>query len=62
MFLSEPPSPLKTGETEPMTTVTKPQFVGKYFFSFKNEELQWQGQIISKVSEGVYRKGTIRCG
>jgi hypothetical protein len=29
-------------------------FVGKFFFSFKNDELQWQGQIISKVSEGVF--------
>ena len=31
---------------------TKPHdFVGKFFFSFKNDELQWQGQIINKVSE-----------
>jgi hypothetical protein len=29
-------------------------FVGKFFFSFKNDELQWQGQIISKVTEGVF--------
>jgi hypothetical protein len=29
-------------------------FVGRFFFSFKNDELQWQGQIISKVSEGVF--------
>jgi hypothetical protein len=37
-----------------MTTVTKPHFAGKFFFSFKNDDLQWQGQIISKVSEGVF--------
>jgi hypothetical protein len=29
-------------------------FVGRFFFSFKNDELQWQGRIISKVSEGVF--------
>ena len=29
-------------------------FVGKFFFSFKNDELQWRGRIISKVSEGVF--------
>lgn len=29
-------------------------FVGRFFFSFKNDELQWQGQIASKVSEGVF--------
>jgi hypothetical protein len=29
-------------------------FVGRFFFSFKNDELQWQGQIISKVSEAVF--------
>ena len=34
---------------------TKPHdFVGKFFFSFKNDELQWQGQIINKVSESVF--------
>jgi|SRR6202167_334142 len=38
-----------------MKKLTKPHdFVGKFFFSFKNNELQWQGQIISKVSEGVF--------
>jgi hypothetical protein len=37
-----------------MKTFTKPHFVGKFFFSFKNDELQWQGQIVSKVSEGVF--------
>jgi hypothetical protein len=25
-----------------------------FFFSFKNDELQWQGQVVSKVSEGVF--------
>jgi hypothetical protein len=29
-------------------------FVGRFFFSFKNDELQWQGQIISKVSDAVF--------
>ena len=29
-------------------------FVGRFFFSFKNDELQWQGQIASKVNEGVF--------
>ena len=29
-------------------------FIEKFFFSFKNDELQWQGQIISKVSEGIF--------
>jgi hypothetical protein len=28
--------------------------VGRFFFSFNNDELQWKGQIISKVSEGVF--------
>lgn len=28
--------------------------MGKFFFSFKNDELQWRGQIISKVNEGVF--------
>ena len=38
-----------------MKKLTEPyEFVGKFFFSFKNDELQWQGQIISKVSEGVF--------
>jgi hypothetical protein len=38
-----------------MKKLTKPHcFVGKFFFSFTNDELQWQGQIISKVSEGVF--------
>lgn len=38
-----------------MKKLTKPlDFVGRFFFSFKNDELQWQGQIISKVSEGVF--------
>jgi len=38
-----------------MKKITEPNdFIGKFFFSFKNEELQWQGQIISKVSEGVF--------
>jgi len=38
-----------------MKKPTKPHdFVGKFFFSFKNDELQWQGQVISKVSEGVF--------
>ncbi len=38
-----------------LTKLTDPHdFVGKFFFSFKNGELQWQGQIISKVSEGVF--------
>ena len=37
-----------------MRKLAKPHdFVGKFFFSFKNDELQWQGQIFSKVSEGV---------
>ena len=38
-----------------MNKLTKPHcFVGKFFFSFRNDELQWQGQIISKVSESVF--------
>ena len=38
-----------------MKTLANPcDFVGRFFFSFKNDELQWQGQIISKVSEGVF--------
>jgi hypothetical protein len=38
-----------------MKKLTKPHdFVGKFFFSFKNDELQWQGQIVGKVSEGVF--------
>jgi len=38
-----------------MKKLTKPQyFVGKFFCSFVNDELQWQGQIISNVSEGVF--------
>ena len=38
-----------------MKKLTNPHdFIGKFFFSFKNDELQWQGQIISKVSEGVF--------
>jgi hypothetical protein len=38
-----------------MKKLTKPHdFVGQFFFSFVNNELQWQGQIISKVSEGVF--------
>jgi hypothetical protein len=38
-----------------MKKLPKPHdFVGKFFFSFKNDELQWRGQIISKVSEGVF--------
>jgi len=38
-----------------MKKLTNPcDFVGRFFFSFKNDELQWQGQIISKVSEGVF--------
>jgi hypothetical protein len=38
-----------------MKKLIKPtDFVGKFFFSFKNDELQWQGQIISSVSEGVF--------
>jgi hypothetical protein len=34
--------------------IKPPDFVGKFFFSFKNDELQWQGQIISNVGEGVF--------
>jgi hypothetical protein len=38
-----------------MKKLTNPcDFVGRFFFSFKNDELQWQGQIISRVSEGVF--------
>jgi hypothetical protein len=38
-----------------MRKLTNPHdFIGKFFFSFKNDELQWQGQIISKVSESVF--------
>jgi hypothetical protein len=38
-----------------VTKLTNPcDFVGRFFFSFTNDELQWQGQIISKVSEGVF--------
>jgi hypothetical protein len=38
-----------------MKKLTNPcDFVGRFFFSFKNDELQWQGQIISKVSEGIF--------
>jgi hypothetical protein len=37
-----------------MKTVTKLHFVGKFFFSFKNDQLQWQGQVVCKVSEGVF--------
>jgi hypothetical protein len=38
-----------------MKKLTNPHaFIGRFFFSFKNDELQWQGQIISKVSEGVF--------
>jgi hypothetical protein len=38
-----------------MKKLTNPcDFVGRFFFSFKNDELQWQGRIISKVSEGVF--------
>jgi hypothetical protein len=43
------------GETEYMKKLTNPHdFVGKFFFGFKDDELQWQGQIISRVSEGVF--------
>ncbi|HWY57260.1 MAG TPA: hypothetical protein VNZ03_22540 [Terriglobales bacterium] len=38
-----------------MKEPTEPHdFVGKFFFRFKNDELQWQGQTISNVSEGVF--------
>jgi len=38
-----------------MKKLPKPHdFVGKFLFSFKNHELQWQGQIVGKVSEGVF--------
>jgi hypothetical protein len=43
------------GEPSIMKKLTNPcDFVGRFFFSFKNDELQWQGRIISKVSEGVF--------
>ena len=42
-------------EHQYMKELTNPHdFIRKFFFSFKNDELQWQGQIISKVSEGVF--------
>ena len=41
-----------------MKKLTEPNgFEGRFSFSFKNEELQWQGQIISKVSEGLTLSG-----